>query len=246
MKDDHKGLASMKNLRYKNWADFRDFLSGYTAQPRERRSQLVFRGHSDSNWRLKTTLDRVFPFTNDQDREQYFRGLLSEFEKEAIGLLSPQTSLPEGKALELLARHHGVPSPILDWTESSYIASFFAFEDVSPQPRNHVAIWMLDLGLFSPIGSGIDLVDEMGLLRFNRRALRQRGLFTRVLTVRRSVETIMSDALTRILLPSAIKETVLADLDEMGINAAMLFSDLDGAARTVVYRLKGWRARTDG
>ncbi len=63
-------------------------------------------------------------------------------------------------------------------------------------------------------------------------------MFTRVLTIAKTVEDILSDSLTKITIPSTSKANALADLDEMGINSASLFADLDGAAKTARYRLK--------
>jgi hypothetical protein len=228
----------MRIVKSKSWAGFRKFLDNYSGQKREKREPFIFRGHASSEWELKSTLDRECHFSNDEDRERSYKGLLEHFEREATGLIADRTSLPEGDAFELLARHLGVPSPILDWTQSPYIASFFAFETANPGPKTRVAIWVFDRSVFSAIGSGIEIIDDLDSIRFNRRALQQRGLFTRVQTIRRSVEEILDDALTKIEIPTVSQSMALADLDEMGINAAFLFGDLDGAARTARYRLK--------
>jgi hypothetical protein len=38
-------------------------------------------------------------------------------------------------------RHHGFPSPFIDWTSSPYIAAFFAFNDCSSSEKNSVSIY---------------------------------------------------------------------------------------------------------
>jgi len=83
----------------------------------------------------------------------------------------------------------------------------------------------------------VDLIDDRELIRFIRRALEQRGLFTRITTIRVPAADLLAGALTKVIIPSSSKHVALADLDEMGINAASLSSDLDGAARTARYRL---------
>lgn len=146
--------------------------------------------------------------------------------------------MPDGTAFELLARHHGVPSQLLDWTESPYIASFFAFEESSPTSGESVAVWVFDRAKFVFEESGIDLIDDRELLRFKPRALRQRGVFTRVRTIRQPFETLIGEALTKILLPVGSRSFALSSLDEMMINSATMYTDFDGAARTARSRFR--------
>ena len=76
----------MRMVKYKDWGDFRRFLSEYSAQARDRRSQLVFRGHADASWNLQTTLDRGVTFRSDEDRDLHITSLLSEFRFYALRL----------------------------------------------------------------------------------------------------------------------------------------------------------------
>lgn len=75
------------------------------------------------------------------------------------------------------------------------------------------------------------------LLRYNPRALKQQGVFTRIRGISPPLTASLDTALTRLILPSSSRELALAELDAMSINAATLFGDLDAAARTAVYRV---------
>ncbi len=82
----------------------------------------------------------------------------------------------------------------------------------------------------------INIVDDRDLLRFNVRALEQRGVFTRVLSIAKPLEEFLSHALVRFEIPSSDHRLALAELDEMTVTAKNLFRDLDGAARTAAGR----------
>jgi hypothetical protein len=126
----------------RTWEQFRSSLLKFAALPRVRRAQLLFRGQADASWTLRATLDRFRTFTNDVERLFFVNGLLEEFRREAVIVKSAADMLPENDALELLARHHGLRSPLLDWTQSPYIASYFAYN--SNDGRAPARVWVLD------------------------------------------------------------------------------------------------------
>lgn len=223
--------------KVRDWPAFRKRLQEYASLDLRRRRLLVFRGHASSAWPLRPTVDRNRDFDRDGDRDKYIKDLLDEFRREVIGLGAQSGAVTAGDAFELLARHHGLPSPLLDWTESPFIASFFAFQDADAFVAKSVAIWMLDCESMGAIDARIDLIRDLDAIRSNHRALRQRGVFLRVNTAMSTVESLLTEALTKFVLPATSRSIALAELDEMRLNAVDLFQDLDSAARTARYRV---------
>lgn len=112
-------------------------------------SHLLFRGQESSSWPLRTTLERAIErdwslagyyrlaavaktqietFTNRKWDEIDFPKMqtwFSEYENLRVGL-------PSYDYLVFL-RHHGFPSPLLDWSRSLYIAAFFAYRKLCPE-----------------------------------------------------------------------------------------------------------------
>ena len=229
----------MRVKSYKDWNTFHRFLLNYASKPKEERDRLLFRGHAQQGWPLVATLDRHRRFRDDADRAGYYDRLRDEFRLEVIRLPAAPGPPPDGDALELLARHHGVPSPIIDWTASPYVAAFFAFEGAAVDQTDDVAILVFDQARYRPAAGdeGLIVIDSPELIRLNRRALQQQGAFTRVLTARQPLEELLGDALSKITIPAGSRAIALADLDAMAINPTTMFADLDGAARTAIYRV---------
>lgn len=99
-------------------------------------SDLLFRGHSDHKWELKTTLERYTKnksFTWDDFHNVLVATLpaTDSFTNNQFSVPETMTygnlPIPDGYDYMIYLRHHNFPTPILDWTRSVYIAAYFAF-----------------------------------------------------------------------------------------------------------------------
>lgn len=223
-------------FQFTNWITFRNALRSYPQLDSDRRRQLLFRGAADAKWPMQATLDRNRSFRSDVERERFVTQLLAEFRNQLVDV-QHSTETVTGEASELLARHHGLPSPLLDWTLSPYIAAFFAYTGALAEGTKHAAVWMLDRAKLPPEANDFEIIDDKNLLRYNRRAIQQRAVFVRVPTGQRRVEDILGVALSKFVFSTGDTSVALADLDEMTINDTYLFADVDGAARTAAVRV---------
>jgi FRG domain len=229
-----------------SWKEFREGLLSFAKQDAAQRQKWWFRGHSSIKYGVEATIDRGRIFSNDSERERKIKDLLLEFRREAM-IVTGSTALPSGDDLELVARHHGLPSPLLDWTLSPWIASFFAYITADAKSDPSVAIYALnrsqiDSDVLAPASSKVnaqlEIIDDAERLRFNRRALQQRGAFLRISTISKPLTTLLGTALARYILPASDRDEVLADLDQMLLNPTNLMYDLEGAAKKAAFRVK--------
>lgn len=90
----------------------------------------VFRGQSDSSWKLETTLERAARLNGVDIRKipDVENLVLKQFQRRASQYL---TNAPDSENLLewfSLIQHHGGPTRLLDLTHSFYVACFFAVE----------------------------------------------------------------------------------------------------------------------
>ena len=101
----------------------------------------IFRGQRDSTWDLKTTFERALAGSgmDPYDAEDW---LCKSFRDEAH-LFLPAAEIPQTN-LECLAimQHHRGATRLLDWTESPYVAGYFALEDAKEIPS---AVWAVNI-----------------------------------------------------------------------------------------------------
>ena len=127
----------MNDIRVTGWGDLQERLFEESWNPTlERyRSNFAFRGLPDVAWKLTTSLTRLGGDTTHLEGH-----LLRNFRKYAHRDAVPGDSIWNWLAL---AQHHGLPTRLLDWTYSPYVALHFATFDLSQYDADGV-IWCVD------------------------------------------------------------------------------------------------------
>jgi hypothetical protein len=237
-----------------SWREFYDLvMSKFSDSP-----AYIFRGQADVSWKISSALDRLeekYP-----KRKNFGGSVPKEFDcpvaardthllafRQAIrgrpGIPVPPDDDDECWAL---AQHHGLKTPMLDWTLSPFVALFFAFEDVGDSKERMVAA--LSSSVIDEKSSTTDPPPKPNLPRneASHRLLVQSGLFLRM--PKTDLETYVRShfaeestkdnsharaVLVKIRIPDDDRVGCLKALNKMNINRMTLFPDIDGAARYV-------------
>jgi hypothetical protein len=120
-----------------SWAELQDelFAGSWQQSIGRYRSTYAFRGMADIHWSLETSLSRL-----GGDFARLERHLVRNFRKYAY---MEGGEHPSNWNLLALAQHHGLPTRLLDWTYSPYVALHFVTDDVERAHFDGV-IWCID------------------------------------------------------------------------------------------------------
>ncbi len=236
-----------------------DFIAGIR---REGVGAQLFRGQRDVRWRLSSVFERTLVgikkfdpehrvFTREdtyKSREEYWE----RFYQLAHGLPGlPSTMSPDD--WWILGRHHGLVTPLLDWSGSPYIAAFFAFVDrlefrcpglnriESNEIQNDkeiIAIWALSIERLVKGKEELRIIyPETEFSVHSQRIRAQKSVFTKLDHPRYiDIESYLrSEGLFHCLqqyeIPGSEAVKALRDMELMNISFATLFPDLHGAAK---------------
>jgi FRG domain len=125
------------DLRINSWNELNDALFDKTwnADIKRFRSPFAYRGVSDQSWPLKNSLSRL-----GKPYSMMEQNLIKQFKKYAHPHVVDRDT--EWHWLSV-AQHHGLPTRLLDWTYSPYVALHFATEDLSHYSTD-AAVWKIN------------------------------------------------------------------------------------------------------
>lgn len=266
----------MTKLHLNSWEEFEAKIEDLFSQIEQKKQELrskgdnlsyvpypLFRGHSNSEWKLLSTLDRIKENASCYEYYLLMQGIQPniesfidrQWELPAFSASSMVPTPQEGYAFMVYLRHHGFPSPLLDWTRSYYIAAFFAFllKDLGNHHNNNdeVAIYayLEDLGGGKSGWEAAPRIITLGPnVRTHKRHYLQQSEYT--ICTKKQHEKFLywnhedvfdlgrddQDILWKYTIPASERRKVLRKLDSMNINAYSLFNDEENLLSTLAMR----------
>jgi len=247
-------FESQANVLLEDWKKKRSEKGGYF-------SPVLFRGQAKASDELKTSLE--WHSSKQYSPEDYWevmravRPTVESFTEKRWPFHAHYRhddgvpGAPQDYEFMAYLRHHGFPSPLLDWTRSFYVAAFFAFWSARGKESN-VAVYSL-IEYYGDGKSGC--ADEGGIVgvgpyvRTHKRHFVQQSEYTYCTKrlpsgeyVYYSHETVFGkgmetqDVLTKFIMPKTERPKVLEKLHMMNITAHSLFGSEESLLETLAYQ----------
>ena len=232
------------------WMTVLKKLEGIISQRRPH--DLLFRGHADAKWSLIPTAGR-----NDIQPIKENR-LYNKFVQRGAHLLPPVNNSWE---MLFLMQHHGLPTRLLDWTETFAVALYFALRDI--KSGKDAAIWTLDPYALNQELYGLPMIcnpyndlehgyedyfdvsrqekrkefpaDAIAIFStpYHSRTRSQQAYFTIHKDISQPLELQRPEVLQQLIIPYSCFQEARKFLAHAGINEFSLFPDADGLARQI-------------
>lgn len=108
-------------------------------------NNFIYRGHADSSWKLESTLERTIGDNWSSELAKKFEDHYLNLFKSKYHIYNGNEHEPKSKLAWLsVMQHYGAPTRLIDFTESPYIALYFALEAYDPLLKNDLSIYAID------------------------------------------------------------------------------------------------------
>ncbi|WP_296104685.1 FRG domain-containing protein [uncultured Agrobacterium sp.] len=149
-----------------------DFLAAIREDRDAQPGTIWFRGHADATWKLLPGFMRSTSDTSETT-------LLNRFRQSAAMLADRRPASQFDWTF--LMQHYGVPTRLLDWSESPLISMYFAVEDWATRPNVDATLWCLWPTVLNQNANIVDKVegqyipsfDDVELQAYTLESLRQ-------------------------------------------------------------------------
>jgi len=271
----------LPEIRIQSFEELERYLIQIKEELRERKptpcvlqSEPLFRGHACSSWRLQTTLERFIPNEKIFIREYNTflartRPTVETITKRSWRIsdsvkLSYDELFDEPPNLEFMAyaRHHGFPSPLLDWSRSPYVALYFAFIKANRNQDTALFVFIKSPeGVRSASRQQPQICELSKLDATHARHFSQQSRYTICVqhdedddwTYCSHHELFMQQScsdqndLRKLIIPGSLRLEILDRLDHMNINGYTLFNSEDGLMEALSFReIEALEARRRG
>ncbi len=219
-------------------------------------SKILYRGQINSSWELKSSLERIGipeiscqeyyehidslkPLINPLIKNKFVRKLTrAGYPFDFDDYLEGSFDLPEMEYLAYL-RHHGFPTPIIDFTLSHYIALFFACENfINSQTNGKVFIYTDRGNALKRGGNNISDLRKVGRhVETDIRHFAQQSNYLipviyektwKLISFKRVIETCPNrHDFVEIEIANEGKQTLIEELRKMNINRYTMYLDED-------------------
>ncbi|MCA9481927.1 MAG: FRG domain-containing protein [Nitrospira sp.] len=257
----------METINCSSWEECEEKILAISKQYEDRKknqswsSNLLFRGQESAGWQLETTLERFGkPNFKMEDYHHIIESLIpavtslthQNWESENFHPNNITPSVPPNYPFMVYLRHHGFPSPLLDWTRSPYVAAFFAFRSkLKPSDEKATIFAFIEMpeGEKDDSGNGGSIVGLGPNIVTDPRHDTQQAEYT---ICKKRVQknhfvycpheeaftqnTKSQDQLTKFILPKSERTKVLEKLNLMNVNAYSLFGNEKGLMETLAYK----------
>lgn len=211
----------MKTLQINQFDDLFKLIKDKTST-----SLWIYRGQSNIEWDLITKFGRYKNNKKWDDKvflESWYRRASNFIKKDVNGWWERMA----------LAQHYGLPTRLLDWTYTPTIAVFFAVIE-NPDKDGVVYAYEYNKLIISELINPFD-VKEIIVFKptsIDSRIFNQNSIFTIQPDPRKKLsESDFPGTIEKWVIKASYKKNCQAELNQLGINYATLFPDLDGLTK---------------